>query len=190
MVTRLRSPLFPLRINEKSINYILLFIISDLQTINIILRILYRARAELLPKIFTNLGSDYEERVLPLITNEILKSVVAQFDAIQLIIQRTLISQRVSELITEYAAQFGLLLDDISITHLSFGPEFTSSVELKQVAQQDIGKQRLLAEQNRQANVIAEEGVARTANLIGKALDEAGDDKFSNVFHYLVLLLF
>ncbi|CAF1569191.1 unnamed protein product, partial [Rotaria sordida] len=30
------------------------------------------------------------------------------------------------------------------------------------------------AEQNRQANVIAEEGVARTADLIGKALDEAG----------------
>ncbi|CAF4346788.1 unnamed protein product, partial [Rotaria sordida] len=76
MVTRLRSPLFPLRINEKSINYILLLIISDLQTINITLRILYRARAELLPKFFTNLGLDYEERVLPLITNEILKSVV------------------------------------------------------------------------------------------------------------------
>ncbi|CAF4286185.1 unnamed protein product, partial [Rotaria sordida] len=41
------------------------------------------------------------------------------------------------------------------------------------------------AEQSRQANVIAAEGVARTADLIGKALDEAGDDKFSNAnsFH-------
>lgn len=39
----------------------------------------------------------------------------AQFDAIELITQRTLISQRVSELLTERAAQFGLLLDDISI---------------------------------------------------------------------------
>ena len=48
----------------------------DLQTINITLRILYRPRAELLPKIFTNLGLDYEERVLPSITNEVLKSVV------------------------------------------------------------------------------------------------------------------
>ncbi|CAF4200359.1 unnamed protein product, partial [Rotaria sordida] len=68
------------------------------------------------------------------------------------------------------AAQFGLLLDDISITHLSFRPEFTSAVELKQ---------RFLvekAEQSRQANVIGVEGDARTADLIGKALDEAGDD--------------
>ena len=39
----------------------------------------------------------------------------AQFDAIELITQRTLISQRVSELLTERATQFGLLLDDISI---------------------------------------------------------------------------
>ncbi|CAF3193893.1 unnamed protein product [Rotaria socialis] len=151
---------------------------KDLQTINITLRILYRPRAEILPKIFTNLGLDYEERVLPSITNEVLKSVVAQFDAIELITQRTLISQRVSELLTERAAQFGLLLDDISITHVSFGPEFTSAVELKQVAQQDAEKQRFLvekAEQSRQANVIAAEGDARAADLIGKALGEAGD---------------
>ncbi|CAF4215672.1 unnamed protein product [Rotaria sordida] len=41
---------------------------------------------------------DYEERVLPSIINE------SQFDAIELITQRTLISQRVSELLTERAA--------------------------------------------------------------------------------------
>ncbi|CAF1466329.1 unnamed protein product, partial [Rotaria sordida] len=100
------------------------------------------------------------------------------FDAIELITQRTLISQRVSELLTERAAQFGLLLDDISITHLSFRSEFTSAVELKQVAQQDVEKQRFLVEkteQSRQANAIAEEGDARAADLIGKALDEAGN---------------
>ncbi|CAF4253719.1 unnamed protein product, partial [Rotaria sordida] len=39
--------------------------------------------------------------------------------------------QCVSELLTERTAQFGLLLDDISITNLSFRPEFTSAVELK-----------------------------------------------------------
>ncbi|CAF1444350.1 unnamed protein product, partial [Rotaria sordida] len=85
----------------------------------------------------------------------------SQFDAIELITQRTLISQRISELLTERAAQFGLLLDDISITHLSLRPEFTSAVELKQVARQDVEKQRFLVE--------------KLADLIAKALDEAGD---------------
>jgi prohibitin 1 len=51
-------------------------LILDLQTINITLRILYRPQAEFLPRIFSTLGLDYEERVLPSITNEVLKSVV------------------------------------------------------------------------------------------------------------------
>ena len=49
---------------------------KDLQTVNISLRTLYRPRAEVLPKIFSNLGMDYEERVLPSIINEVLKAVV------------------------------------------------------------------------------------------------------------------
>jgi len=34
-----------------------------------------------------------------------------------LITQRTLVSQRVNELLTERASQFGLILDDISIVN-------------------------------------------------------------------------
>ena len=43
---------------------------------NISLRTLYRPRGDMLPKIFSNLGLDYEERVLPSIINEVLKAVV------------------------------------------------------------------------------------------------------------------
>lgn len=73
-------------------------------------------------------------------------------------------SQKVSEGLTERAGQFGLILDDISITHLTFGKEFTQAVELKQVAQQDAEKARFLvekAEQQKKAAVIAAEGDAQ-----------------------------
>lgn len=49
---------------------------SDLQNVNITLRILFRPVASQLPRIFTSIGEDYDERVLPSITTEILKSVV------------------------------------------------------------------------------------------------------------------
>ena len=48
----------------------------DLQNVNITLRILFRPIPSSLPNIYSTLGVDYDERVLPSITNEILKAVV------------------------------------------------------------------------------------------------------------------
>lgn len=151
---------------------------KDLQNVNITLRILFRPVPDTLPKIYNMLGVDYDDRVLPSITTEVLKAVVAQFDAGELITQRELVSQKVSEDLTERASQFGLILDDISITHLTFGKEFTQAVELKQVAQQEAEKARFLvekAEQQKKAAIITAEGDAQAAKLIAKSLGEAGD---------------
>lgn len=49
---------------------------TDLQNVNITLRILFRPVTTQLPHIFTSIGEDYDERVLPSITTEVLKSVV------------------------------------------------------------------------------------------------------------------
>ena len=45
-------------------------------------------------------------------------------------------SRLVRDDLTKRAAQFDLVLDDVSITHVAFSPEFTHAVEAKQVAQQ------------------------------------------------------
>lgn len=50
----------------------------DLQNVNITLRILFRPVPSELPKLYSSLGEDYDERVLPSITNEILKAVVVR----------------------------------------------------------------------------------------------------------------
>lgn len=43
------------------------------------------------------------------------------------------VSRLVRENLTQRALRFNLVLDDVSITHVAFSPEFTHAVEAKQV---------------------------------------------------------
>ncbi|KAK0652974.1 band 7 family-domain-containing protein [Cercophora newfieldiana] len=151
---------------------------KDLQMVSLTLRVLHRPDVQALPKIYQNLGQDYDERVLPSIGNEVLKAIVAQFDAAELITQREAVSNRIRTDLLKRAKEFNIQLEDVSITHMTFGKEFTKAVEQKQIAQQDAERARFIverAEQERQANVIRAEGEAESAETISKAIAKAGD---------------
>lgn len=150
---------------------------KDLQMVNIALRLLSKPDVNSLPDIYRRLGLDYDERVLPSIGNEVLKSVVAQFNADQLLTERPYVSAMVRESLVKRAMDFHIHLDDVAITHLSYGPEFSRAVEQKQVAQQEAERSKFVvakAEQERRAAVIRAEGESESAKLISDATAKAG----------------
>jgi len=150
---------------------------KDMQMVSLTLRVLHRPDIDRLSTIYKNLGLDYDERVLPSIGNEVLKAIVAQFDAGELITQREVVSQRIREDLMVRAREFNLILEDVSITHLTFGREFTTAVEQKQIAQQEAERAKFVvekAEQEKLAAIIRAEGDAQAAELISQSLAKAG----------------
>merc|ERR1719476_705068 len=156
--------------------------------VNISLRALCKPDQGRLPDIYRQLGMDFDEKVLPSIVNEVLKSVVAQYNASQLIMQRELVSRMIRQRLVQRANDFHILLDDVAITHLNFSPEYEKAVESKQVAQQQAERARYLvlkAQEEKKRTIIHAEGERQSAAMIGDAIK--ANPGFIERARYLVL---
>lgn len=62
-----------------------------------------------------------------------LKSVVAQYNASQLLTMREAVRKTIRDLLVK-GVEFNIILDDVSLTHLRFSQDYEKAVESKQSA--------------------------------------------------------
>ena len=87
------------------------------------------------------------------------------------------VSKRLRNELHQRANDFSIMLDDVAITHLSFGAEFAKAIETKQVAYQEAERAKFLvqkAEQERKAAIVKAEGESEAARMISEATAAAG----------------
>merc|ERR1719297_181592 len=146
---------------------------KDLQMVTIGVRVLHKPNPSALVWIYQRLGKNYDERVLPSLMNECAKAVVARYNANELLTKRDQVSVDIRRELNHRAGKFNVLLEDVSITHLAFSPEYARAVEAKQVAQQDAERAKYIvigAQQEKKTIITKARGEAESAELIGLAV--------------------
>ena len=149
---------------------------KDLQMVNITIRVLTKPVREDLPKCYDFLGTDkdMDHRVLPSIVPEVLKAVVAKYNASALVTRREEISLEVRGNLEERLREtFHMTLEDVSLTNIAFGPEYSAAVERKQIAQQEAERAKYKvqqAEQEKRSIVVRAQGEAEAARKINEAM--------------------
>ena len=126
---------------------------SDIQEVDVTYTINYQIQKSNAQTIYKTIGTGYFNTVISPRIQEAVKSVIAQYNAENLIANREKLSAEVKEILLEKLALYNIEVLDASIENLDFSDVFTAAVEAKQVAEQTKLKTQIEQEQ---AIIIAE----------------------------------
>ena len=103
--------------------------------------------------IYSTIGQDYYNVVIVPNVAECVKTVVAKYNAEDLINERAALAQSIEELLSDKLKNYNIIVISTSITDIDFKDTFTDAVEAKQVAQQN----KLRAETEAQQKIVEAE---------------------------------
>lgn len=110
---------------------------QDLQTINAVIAVNYHIIPEAANQVYQNVGVLYRERIIEPAVQESMKAVAAQFTAEQLITQRSNVSNRMQDFLSERLRIHNIEVDEFSIVDFGFSDQFNMAIEAKQTAEQN-----------------------------------------------------
>ncbi|HEY9675813.1 MAG TPA: prohibitin family protein [Waterburya sp.] len=88
--------------------------------------------------IFQQIGNekDVMERIIHPAVEEVLKAVMAEYTAEEIITKRGEVKAKVDDALSTRLGSYHIRVDDISLVHVHFSEQFTEAVETKQIAEQ------------------------------------------------------
>lgn len=114
------------------------------------------------------------DRVINPAVEEVLKAVMAQYTAEEIITKREAVKGAVDVLLTTRLNHYHIEIDDISLVHVHFSERFSDAVEAKQIAEQDAKRAdfvALKAIKEAEAKVNLARGEAEAQRLIRQTLN-------------------
>lgn len=145
---------------------------SDLQQINMDLRVLYRIPESSVVKLFQQYeGNPFDSLVAPRV-HEALKEVAALQSAEQVVKNREQIKTKALDLVRKKLGEI-MIVEDIVIQNITLTKELEQAIEAKMVQEQEAAKSKYLqqrAQIEADTSVIQAKGEAESIRIRGKAL--------------------
>ena len=168
---------------------------KDLQKVTTELAVNWHIDPAQVNKIYQQVG-DQEQIVTGIITpavSEVLKAATAKKTAEEIITKRTALKEEIDNQLKTRLADYGIIVDDVSLVNFGFSPEFTKAIETKQIAEQEAKQAEyiaLKASKEAQAEINRAKGQAEaqkllrqniTPQLLQKQAIEKWDGRFPQV---------
>ena len=141
---------------------------SDIQEVAVTYTINYQIEKANAQTIYKTIGTGYFTTVIAPRIQEAVKSVIAKYNAENLIANREKLSAEVRAILLEKLEQYNIEVLDASIENLDFSDVFTNAVEAKQVAEQN----KLKAQIEQEQAIIEAEAAAERAKIEADAAAE------------------
>jgi prohibitin 2 len=139
---------------------------KDLQHVSTNLTVNFALDPKKVSELYSNVGLDYEAKLLDGTAQDAFKGVTSQYTAEELITKREDVRQKIKAALSSKVSHLSsnaIIVDDVFITNFDFSPEFNTAIEAKQSASQ----KALKAEQDLKR--IETEAKQRVAQAEGEA---------------------
>lgn len=144
---------------------------KDVQQAQLVVSINYNLNPASVKEIYTNVGVDWANKLMPQVVEDSLKTVIGQYVATDLIVNRDTAARKAATMIKERLRERDVLVTAVELSNIDFSNEFEKAVEDKVIA-----AEQAAAEANRTAQ-INEQAIQkeRMAAAEAQAIREVGD---------------
>jgi len=110
---------------------------KDIQNVNTTIALNFHLDPKQVHRLWQEIGSDYEYRIIAPAIQESVKAATAKFTAADLVSERPRVKEEITQALIARLSPRYIVVDDFSIVNFDFADSYEHAVEEKQVAQQN-----------------------------------------------------
>src|SRR5579884_654456 len=151
---------------------------KEYQTVKLTGTMNYHIEPSKAPDLYQRVGTDFADKVIDPAFADFVKEVVPQYAATDILGKRDEIRQRARDALAKNIERYGLTVDDVYLSDITFSPDYQQAIERKQTAQQQVEAERqILAQKAVQADQAVVEAKGKADARVAQANGDAQANK-------------